>query len=60
MKQKDYDKIILFGPSNVKLELFDTLNEDECFLETKIEIKNTTNMTTPSQKEFTHKHFSNK
>jgi hypothetical protein len=29
MKQKEYDRIILFGPSNIKLDLFDTLSENK-------------------------------
>lgn len=42
---KDYKRVILFGPTNAKVELFDILSEDERFMKIKIEIKNTDTMT---------------
>lgn len=35
----NYDKIILFGPSEAKIDFFDTLSEDERFYKLKVEIK---------------------
>ena len=35
---KNYKRVILFGPSNAKVELFDFLSEDERFLKIKFEI----------------------
>ncbi len=42
---KNYKRVILFGPTNAKFELFDILGEDEQFIKIKIEIKNTDKMT---------------
>lgn len=36
---KNYKRVILFGPSDAKVELFDFLSEDERFLKIKFEIK---------------------
>jgi len=55
---KDYSKIILFGPSNAKMELFDVLSEDERFLKVKIEIKSTDRMTAQEQHMFITDYFS--
>jgi stalled ribosome rescue protein Dom34 len=49
---KDYKKVILFGPSNAKVELFDFLSEDERFIKIKFEIKNTDNMTKEQKNSF--------
>lgn len=42
---KNYKRVILFGSTNAKFELFDILSEDEQFIKIKIEIKNTDKMT---------------
>lgn len=49
---KDYKKVILFGPTNAKLELFDILSEDDRFLKIKVEIKNTDKMTKEQRNSF--------
>ena len=49
---KDYKKVILFGPSNAKVELFDFLSEDERFIKIKFEIKNTDKMTKEQKNSF--------
>jgi stalled ribosome rescue protein Dom34 len=49
---KDYKKVILFGPTNAKVELFDILSEDERFLKIKFEIKNTDKMTKEQRNSF--------
>ncbi|MGO4819880.1 MULTISPECIES: hypothetical protein [unclassified Flavobacterium] len=55
---KDYSKIILYGPSSAKMELFDVLSEDERFLKVKIEIKSTDRMTAQEQHIFITDYFS--
>ena len=55
---KNYKRVILFGPSNAKVELFDFLSEDERFLKIKFEIKNTDKMTTNQQHTFVKEYFS--
>lgn len=55
---KDYKRIILFGPTDAKIELFDLLSEDERFLKVKIEIKNTDKMTENQQHTFVNEYFS--
>lgn len=49
---KDYKKVILFGPTNAKVELFDILSEDDRFLKIKVEIKNTDKMTKEQRNSF--------
>ena len=49
---KDYKKVILFGPTNAKVELFDFLSEDDRFIKIKFEIKNTDKMTKTQKKFF--------
>lgn len=56
----NYDRIILFGPTNAKIEFFDVLSEDERFLKTKIEITNTDQMNPAEQHQFIKTYFSNK
>lgn len=55
---KNYKRIILFGPADAKIELFDLLSEDERFLKVKIEIKNTDKMTENQQYAFVNEYFS--
>lgn len=55
---KNYKRVILFGPTDAKIELFDLLSEDERFLKIKIEIKNTDKMTENQQYEFVRAYFS--
>jgi stalled ribosome rescue protein Dom34 len=55
---KNYKRIILFGPTNAKVELFDLLSEDYRFLKIKFEIKETDKMTTDEQHNFVKTYFS--
>jgi stalled ribosome rescue protein Dom34 len=53
----NYDKIILFGPSEAKIDFFDTLSEDERFYKLKIEIKETDKMNVNQRQDFINKYF---
>lgn len=55
---KDYKRVILFGPTNAKTELFDLLSEDYRFLKIKFEIKDTDKMSRIQQHEFVREYFS--
>jgi len=55
---KNYKRIILFGPTNAKVELFDLLSEDYRFLKIKFEIKETDKMTENQQHAFVREYFS--
>lgn len=55
---KDYEQVILFGPTNAKIEFFDLLSEDIRFLKIKFEIKNTDQMTENQQQAFVQEYFS--
>ena len=53
----NYDKIILFGPSEAKIDFFDTLSEDDRFYKLKIEIKETDKMNVKQQHAFINQYF---
>ncbi|MFV8366221.1 hypothetical protein [Flavobacterium sp. XS1P27] len=53
----NYDKIILFGPSEAKIDFFDTLSEDERFYKLKVEIKETDKMNVNQRHAFINKYF---
>lgn len=55
---KNYKRVILFGPTNAKIELFDLLSEDIRFLKIKFEIKDTDKMTQNQQHTFVKEYFS--
>lgn len=55
---KDYEQVILFGPTDAKIEFFDLLSEDNRFLKIKFEIKNTDKMTENQQQAFVQEYFS--
>lgn len=55
---KNYKRVILFGPTNAKIELFDVLSEDEQFVKIKIEIKETDKMTEDQKSSFVADYFS--
>ncbi|MDI6033468.1 hypothetical protein QLS91_10320 [Flavobacterium sp. LB2P84] len=55
---KNYKRVILFGPTDAKIELFDLLSEDTRFLKIKFEIKNTDKMTKNQQHTFVKEYFS--
>lgn len=54
-----YDKIVLFGPSDTKIDFFDFLSENERFLKLKIEIKDTDKMNVNQQHAFIKEYFTN-
>jgi hypothetical protein len=55
---KNYDEVILFGPTDAKVELFNLLKADHLFSKIKIEIKSTDKMTENQQHAFVKEHFS--
>lgn len=56
---KNYDEVLLFGPTNAKSELLNILKEDHLFAKIKIEVKSTDKMTENQQQAFVKDHFSN-
>ena len=54
---KNYKQIVLFGPANAKIELFDVLSEDHRFVKIKVEIKETDKMSVNQQHAFINKYF---
>ena len=54
---KDYDEVLLFGPTHAKDELNNLLKEDHHFDEVKIEIKPADKMTENQQEAFVRDHF---
>jgi hypothetical protein len=55
---KNYYRVILFGPTDAKIELFNLLSEDERFLKIKMEIKDTDKMTENQKQSFVNSYFS--
>ena len=55
---KNYDQVILFGPTNAKAELLNILTEDHHFSKIKIEMKQADKMTEPQQHAFVRDYFS--
>ncbi|MGZ9736432.1 hypothetical protein [Flavobacterium sp. GNP002] len=55
---KNYKRVILFGPTDAKIELFDLLSEDTRFLKIKFEIKDTDKMDENQQHNFVKEYFS--
>jgi sigma54-dependent transcription regulator len=55
---KKYDEILLFGPTDAKLELFNMLKEDHRFDDINIEVENADKMTENQQHAFIKLHFS--
>lgn len=54
---RDYDEVLLFGPTHAKDELNNILKDDHHFDEVKIEIKPADNMTENQQEAFVKEHF---
>ncbi len=52
-----YNKVLLFGPTNAKTELFNLLREDNHFATTKIHLKESSKMTLNQRNKFIHDHF---
>ena len=55
---RNYEEVILFGPTSAKQELFNLLKADHLFENIKIEIKQTDNLTENQQHAFVREHFS--
>ena len=54
-----YNHVLLFGPTNAKVELNNYLNKDLHFKDIKIEIKSADNMTDNEKDAFVKNHFEN-
>ena len=52
-----YDKVILFGPTNAKVELLNILKDDHHFDKIKIEVEQTDKMTENQQHAFVREYF---
>ena len=57
---KNYEGVILFGPTEAKVELFNILRADHHFEKIKIEVKQADKMTENQQHSFVREHFSKK
>ncbi|MES2141012.1 MAG: hypothetical protein V4511_14995 [Bacteroidota bacterium] len=55
---KNYEKVILFGPTDAKVELFNVLKTDNRFSKTKIEVKQSDKMTENQKHAFVREYFS--
>jgi hypothetical protein len=55
---KNYQDVLLFGPTNAKTELFNLLKADHHFEKIKIETKDADKMTQNEQHAFVREHFS--
>lgn len=54
-----YEHVLLFGPTNAKTELHNYLNKGLHFMDIKIDIASTDNMTDNEQSAFVRGHFGN-
>ena len=57
---KNYDSVLLFGPTEAKNELFNILKSNHLFDKINIEIENTDRMTDDQQRAFVLKFFKTK
>ena len=55
---KNYEEVILFGPTDAKIELLNTLRADHNFAKIKIETQQADKMTKNQQHAFVKEHFS--
>ncbi|MBP6825277.1 MAG: hypothetical protein KA165_01850 [Saprospiraceae bacterium] len=55
---KNYEEIVLFGPTDAKVELLNYLKADHSFTKIKIRVKQTDKMTENQQHAFIREHFS--
>lgn len=51
------DNLLLFGPTNLKVELFNLLRTDNCFAKTIINVRQTSRLTESLQQDFVMDHF---
>ncbi|QBZ98306.1 hypothetical protein [Flavobacterium sangjuense] len=54
---RGFDEIILFGPTNAKMELHNLLKENHLYDSIKIEVQNTDKMSDKDQHTFVRNHF---
>lgn len=54
---KDYDQVLLFGPTDAKSELYNLLRENHQFDQIKIEVKTTDKMSDKQQHAFVEEYF---
>ena len=55
---RNYEDVVLFGPTDAKVELLNVLRADHRFAKTKIEVKQADKMTENQQHAFVKEHFS--
>jgi hypothetical protein len=55
---KNYEEVILFGPTKAKVELYNTLKADHLFAKIKIEVKPADKMTKNQEHAFVRQYFS--
>ena len=55
---RNYESVILFGPTNAKAELHNILKADHRFADIKIEVKQADKMTENQEQAFVKEHFS--
>ena len=55
---RNYSNVILFGPTNAKVELLNVLKADHNFEKIEIEVEKTDKMTENQQHAFVRDHFS--
>lgn len=53
----NYDKVLLFGPTHAKTELFNMLSEDHRFFKIKTYLKDAGKMTLNQRNRFIYEHF---
>jgi hypothetical protein len=56
---KNFDDIILFGPTDAKVELFNILKADSSFAKSKIEVEQTDKMTENQRYAYVRDYYSN-
>lgn len=54
----NYDKVLLFGPTDAKTELFNHLREDHRFANIRINVKDSDKMSLHQRQAFINEHFS--
>jgi stalled ribosome rescue protein Dom34 len=57
---KNYESVVLFGPTRAKEELFNILKEDLSFSQIHIEVRQTDKMTENQQQAFVRNYFARK
>jgi hypothetical protein len=57
---KDYDNVLLFGPTDAKKELFNILKKDAHYADVNIEIESPDKLTINERNAFVRNHYKNK